>query len=210
MKLSELVALTSDLPCFQTSFLSAGRSLPQVRLQLDRWEKAGKVIKIAKGVYTLAPPYIKIKPAPFAISAVLRPASYISLQSALGLYGLIPEHVPSVTALTTGRPWEIHSPCGRFLFRHVKAPLFFGYKQQVMDGQPFFLATPEKALLDLLYMTADSANAAYIDALRLQNGHLLNPESLQATAEKMKNKKIDRAVALVKTFLHNHDEGFTL
>jgi predicted transcriptional regulator of viral defense system len=210
MNFEELVRLTSDLPCFQTSYLSAGTSLPQVRLQLDRWEKAGKVVKIAKSVYTLAPPFIKINPSPFAISSLLRPSSYISLHSALGFYGIIPEYVPATLAMTTGRPWQVQSPYGRFVFRHIKATLFFGYKQHEVDRQTCFLATPEKALLDLLYMTPGSATSSFIDSLRLQNCDQLSPEILCAFAEKMKSKKIDRAVALVLTFLNNHDEGVTL
>ncbi|MEI6647792.1 MAG: hypothetical protein WCP12_17280 [bacterium] len=210
MNFEELVRLTSDLPCFQTSYLSAGTSLSQVRLQLDRWEKAGKVVKIAKSVYTLAPPYIKISPSPFAISSLLRPSSYISLHSALGFYGIIPEYVPATLAMTTGRPWQVQSPYGRFVFRHIKDTLFFGYKQHLMDRQTCFLATPEKALLDLLYMTPGAASSSFIDSLRLQNCDQLRPEILCAFAEKMKSKKIDRAVALVLTFLNNHDEGVTL
>jgi len=132
--------------------LSAGNTLPQVRLQLDRWEKAEKVVRVTKSVYSLAPPYIKIRPTPFAISSILRPSSYISLQSALGFYGMIPEYVPSTVAITTGRPWQIQSPLGRFVFRHIKAPLFWGYTQLEVDDQSCFIATPEKALLDLLYI----------------------------------------------------------
>jgi len=210
MDLEDLVRLTSDLPCFQTSYLSAGTSLPQVRLQLDRWEKAGKVIKIAKSVYTLAPPYIKINPSPFAISSLLRPSSYISLQSALAFYGLIPEYVPATLALTTGRPWEIQSPCGRFVFRHIKPALFFGYTQHIVERQTCFLATPEKALLDLLYMTSNSATPSYIAELRIQNCSQLNSDKLTALAAQMKSKKIDRALPLVLTFLNNHDEGYTV
>lgn len=210
MNFDNLVSLTSDLPCFQTSYLSAGTSLPQVRLQLDRWEKAGKVIKIAKSVYTLAPPYIKITPSPFAISAVLRPSSYISLHSALAFYGLIPEYVPATLALTTGRPWQIQSPCGRFVFRHIKPAFFSGYKQHAVDRQTCFIATPEKALLDLLYMTSDSATSSFIESLRLQNCAQLNSKKLSAYAEQMKSKKIDRALALLLTFLNNHDEGYAL
>lgn len=210
MKLSDLVKLTSDLPCFHTSYLSAGTSLPQLRLQLDRWEKAGKVIKIAKSVYTLAPPYIKITPSPFAMSLMLRRASYISLHSALGYYGMIPEYVPNTIAMTTGRPWQVESPYGRFVFRHIKAPLFFGYQQHVIDRQVCFLATPEKALLDLFYMTPGSADPSFIDSLRLQNCHQLNPEILNASAEKMESRKVDRATKLILAFLKNHDEGYSV
>jgi predicted transcriptional regulator of viral defense system len=210
MKFGELVRLTSSIPCFQTSYLSAGNTLPQVRLQLDRWEKAGKVVKVTKSVYSLAPPYIKIRPTPFAISSILRPSSYISLQSALGFYGMIPEYVPSTVAITTGRPWQIQSPLGRFVFRHIKAPLFWGYKQLEVDDQICFIATPEKALLDLLYITPGSADPSFITSLRLQNYEQLNRTVLADYAEKMRSKKVDRAITFLLADLSNHDEGYEL
>jgi predicted transcriptional regulator of viral defense system len=210
MNFNELVRLTSTLPCFQTSYLSAGNSLSQVRLQLDRWEKAKKVIKITKSVYSLAPPYIKIRPTPFAISSILRPASYISLQSALGYYGVIPEYVPGTVAITTGRPWQIQSPLGRFIFRHIKTPLFWGYTQQVIDGQHCFIATPEKALLDLLYITPGSTDPSFITSLRLQNCDRLDSAVLCEYAKKMKSKKVERAITFLLADLNNKEEGYQL
>jgi len=51
--------------------------------QLSRWTNAGRLIQLRRGVYTLAPPYQKIKPHLFLIANRLLPASYVSLQSAL-------------------------------------------------------------------------------------------------------------------------------
>ncbi|MDA3926130.1 MAG: hypothetical protein PF904_15650 [Kiritimatiellae bacterium] len=209
MKFKELVTLTSNMPCFSTSFLGAGKSLPQVRLQLDRWEKKGKVMKVAKSIYSLSPPYLSVRPNPFAISSILRPSSYISLQTALSFYGLIPEYTPSITAITTGRPWQVQSASGRYVFRHIKDSLFWGYQQQTIDDQTYFIASPEKALLDLIYITAGADQPAFIESLRLQNLDKLNAYTLDTTAERMNSKKVFRAVNSISSMMNN-DEGFEL
>ncbi|MBF0198295.1 MAG: hypothetical protein HQL32_11315 [Planctomycetes bacterium] len=210
MKFKDLVASTNHLSCFRTSYLGAGNSLAQIRLQLDRWEKAGKVKKVTKGVYSLSPPYINAAPNVFSISSTLRSASYVSLQSALAYYGLIPEYVPNTLAITTGGPWQVISPFGSFFFRHIKDSLFWGYEQQTDQGQSFFVATPEKALLDLLYITAGSDNPAYVESLRLQNCDRLDIDVLHEYSERMKSKKVSRALVLAVKYIEENDEGYEL
>lgn len=210
MKFEDVVLATREQSCFRTSYLASGHSMAQVRLQLDRWEKAGKVTKITRGVYSLSSPYLSIVPNVFSMSSVLRPSSYVSLQSALSFYGLIPEHVASTVGVTTGRPWQVSSSFGRFVFRHIKTSLFFGYEQLSLKDQYFFMATPEKALLDLLYFTAGSDDPAYLESLRLQNVSQLNLEILQETADRMKSKKVDRGAKAVRSLLDECDEGYDL
>jgi predicted transcriptional regulator of viral defense system len=210
MKFEDVVLATKEQPCFRTSYLASGHPVAQVRLQLDRWEKAGKITKVTRGVYSLSSPYISMVPNSFAISSILRPASYVSLQSGLSFYGLIPEFVPGTMAVTVGRPWQVSSSLGRFAFRHIKASLFFGYEQQSLRDQYFFMATPEKALLDLLYFTSDSDSPAYIESLRLQNVNQLSLDVLHETAERMKSKKVDRGLKVVCSILDESDEEIEL
>ena len=89
---------------FRTGDILAGEKNPQdVRRQLDRWVKAGKITQLRREVYLLQKPYRTVSPHPFLTANLLRRASYISLQSALSHYGMIPEHVPVVTSVTGGR-----------------------------------------------------------------------------------------------------------
>jgi predicted transcriptional regulator of viral defense system len=155
MKWEELLRQVADEPVFRTGFLAgSGESLLALRLQLSRWVKTGKLLQLAKGLYALAEPYRKRTPHPFVLANAMKKASYVSLQSALGHFGMIPEHVPTVTSVTTRRPARVETPLGRFLFRHVKKSWFCGYQQvDLGSGQRAFVATPEKALLDLVYLT---------------------------------------------------------
>jgi predicted transcriptional regulator of viral defense system len=129
MEFARLVKIVGDEPAFGTGLLLAGDVDPDdVRKQLSRWTKAGKLCQLRRGLYTLAPPYQKVKPHPFVIANRLVPSSYVSCQSALAHYGLIPEYVPVTTSVTTARPARWDTPLGSFEFRHIKVDLLRGYR----------------------------------------------------------------------------------
>lgn len=194
MKYVDLLNRVAGMPCFTTRFLAAGGNLPQIRLQLSRWVKAGRLIKLHKGLYTLAEAYRKIKPEPFSIANRLQSASYVSLQSALAWYGLIPEFVPVVMGVTTGRPRLIETPMGRFDFRHINKSFFWGYQQiELTAGQTAFIARPEKAMLDLVYLTPGGDKEDFIEGLRVQNIEQIDKAVLREFSERSQSPKLKRA-----------------
>lgn len=198
MNYSELVHIVSELACFRTGFTASGRDLRQVRLQLSRWVADGRVVRLHKGVYTLALPYRKVQVEPFSIANTLKAASYVSLQSALAWHGLIPEFVPAITSVTAGRPQTIATPLGRYEFRHIKKSLFWGYRHVELSGkQEAFVALPEKALLDLLYLTPGSDAEEYVRQLRLQNFEKIDTGVLEDFARKTDSPKVIRAAGHV-------------
>jgi predicted transcriptional regulator of viral defense system len=202
MKFEELIKKTANLPYFSTRFLAAGQNLAQVRVQLDRWEKGGRIFRLGKGLYTIAEPYSKIKPDNFQIANKLRTHSYVSLQSALSWYGMIPEFVPIITSVTTGRPGSIENALGSFEYRHIGHKLFFGYQNvELSSGQWAFVARPEKALLDLIHLTAGGETKEYLEELRLQNSEKLNNDILDEYAERSKSLKLKRAVLNIKEII---------
>jgi len=199
MKWQDLLTTVNDTPVFPSSFLMAGhKSASGVRRQLDRWVKSGRIFQLRRGVYAVSPPYRTDGPHPFLVANHLRKPSYVSLQSALSHYGMIPEFVPATTSVTTGRPEELQTPLGRFLFRHVKKSLFFGYaKTEISQGPPVFLASPEKALLDLLYLTPGSDSPAYLEELRFEPTDHFDWQAFQKHAERIGGRKLNRTVKLI-------------
>jgi len=117
----------------------------------------------------------------------------VSLQSALAHYSLIPEVTYVTTSVSHGRPEKIETPLGVFEFRHLKRDLLFGYELQDLGGQSAFIATPEKALLDLIYLQPGGDAEAYLAELRLQNLDQLNPERLRVYAERFNMLKMHKA-----------------
>lgn len=199
MKWEELLRITREMPVFSSPFLLAGReSVNGVRRQLDRWVKSGRVVQLRRGVYAVSPPYRTESPHPFLVANHLRKPSYVSLQSALSHYGVIPESVPVTTSITMSRPEELQTPLGRFLFRHVKKSVFFGYSQtEISQGLPVFLALPEKALLDLLYLTPGSDSPAYLEELRFEPTDHFDWQAFQKHAERIGGRKLNRAVQFI-------------
>jgi predicted transcriptional regulator of viral defense system len=208
MKLEELLATVADEPVFRTGFLAAGgERLPSLRLQLTRWVKAGKVIQLTKGLYTLAEPYRKATPHPFVLANAMKKASYVSLQSALAYFEMIPEHVPTVTSVTTLRPERIETPLGLYVFRHIKKDWFHSYEPLDLGSrQRAFVAAPEKALLDLVYLTAGADNYDFLTELRLQNLGKLDPNRLVQLAAMSKSPKLRRAGRLIVQFIAQEAE----
>lgn len=199
MKFEELLHIVENEPVFETGLLLSGDVDPlDVRKQLSRWTASGKIYQLRRGLYTLAEPYQKSIPHPFLIANLLQPGSYVSLQSALAHYGLIPEYVPVTTSVTTTRPGTYDNPLGHFLFRHVQISWFRGYRQTDLgNDQQAFVAAPEKALLDLLYLEPDGDKEAYLRSLRLQNMKQLDSRRLRQLAADAGKLKLNRAVKMI-------------
>jgi predicted transcriptional regulator of viral defense system len=195
MEFNSLLSLIGNEPVFESSLLLSGNVDPKgIRLQLTRWVKSGKIYQLRRGVYCVAPPYQKVRPHPFVVANHLQQASYVSMQSALSHYGLIPEIVNTTTSISTGRPERVETPLGVFEFRHVKTQLLFGYRMIDLGGQEALVATPEKALLDLIYLQPGGETPAYLKELRLQNIGRLDLELLRKQAAKFDTSKMRLAV----------------
>jgi len=207
MKFGDLLEVAPPNGVFRTGQILAGQTSPaHVRRQLGRWVKSERVIRLRRGVYLLADLYSKTPAHPFAAANALKKASYVSLQSALAHHGMIPEYVPVTTSITTGRPEELSTPIGRFQFRHVRVPLFFGFTEmEIARDQMALLARPEKALVDLLYLTPHSDRVEYLRELRLEKPRGLDLEGLHAVVERCRSAKIERAVARLLELWENQD-----
>ena len=196
MKWELLLKTVGDEPVFTSSLLMAGKQhRSDIQLQLARWGKAAKIIQLRRGLYLLANPYRKVEPHPFIIANSIKNASYVSLQSALSFHGMIPENVPVVTSVTTARPETINTAEGTFIFKHIKKSLFNGYfRREAVDRQSFFIATPEKSLLDLIYLTPGGHKLEYLRELRLQNFDRLDLKVLKQSAKGSGILKLQLAV----------------
>ena len=192
MKFQELVEMLGDEPVFEPGLLFAGEMKPaDLRRQLSRWTKAGKLYQLRRGLYALAPPFQKMKPHPFLVANRLVRSSYVTSQSALAFYGMIPEYVAMVTSVTTLRPGEWKTPLGTFRFQHIQPALFFGYRRTELGlGQEAFVATPEKALVDVIYLQPGADSLEYLRELRLQQLEQLNTSELLRIVDLIQRPKL--------------------
>ena len=195
MKFEDLLAVVADDPLFETGLLLAGDVDPaNIHRQLSRWVRAGRLHQLRRGLYAVAPPFQKVRPHPFLVANRLMPGSCVSLQSALGHYSLIPESVPVTTSVTAGRPGRWDTPLGTYDFRHLQPELLMGFRRMALaGGMEALLATPEKALLDLVYLEPDADSPEYLAELRLQNMDQFDLAELRRLAEATGKPKLRRA-----------------
>ena len=111
---------------------------------------SGELIRIKKGLYI--PGGSGAFPIhPFVLSGLVYGPSYISKESALASYGLIPERVNETTCMTTKRTKIFETPAGRFSYQPIHARSFsIGVKIEEVESGSYFIASPEKALCDQL------------------------------------------------------------
>jgi predicted transcriptional regulator of viral defense system len=212
MEFKELVDIVGEEPVFETGLLLSGDVNPrEIRRQLSRWKHAGKIYQLRRSLYCLAPPFQKVNPHPFLVANRLVPASYVSLQSALAFYGMIPEYAPVTTSITTGRPAHWETPLGIYDFRRIQVDLFDGYHLvDLGEKQQSFVATPEKALLDLIYLESGSDSLDFLVELRLGNLNRLDWELFERLARKIEKPKLLRAITTIRELARLEGEFETL
>ncbi len=174
MKFDDLIGEFSERPFFELGDVRqiASNSERVLKNQLSRWVKQGKLLRLRREKYLLGSDYRKFTPSTYFIANYLYRPSYVSIASALQYYDLIPEAVAEVQSVTPrhGREWG--TDLGRFEYRSIKQDRFWGYREEVLDQFPgqnrFFIAKPEKAILDLMYFGNGEWTEERINEMRFQ------------------------------------------
>lgn len=124
--------------------------------QLNRWQKRKLLVPLKRGVYLLNPTDRKIQPSHEFLANQLYGPSYVSLEYALNYYDLIPEAVYTMTSVTTKKTARFQNGEGLFIYRHIRPQAFRGFRAvKDMAGLNFFIAEPEKAIVDFLYLNLE-------------------------------------------------------
>lgn len=116
--------------------------------------RSGEIIRVKKGLYIFGPQQRRSLVSLEVLANQIYGPSYVSLEYALAFYGLIPEFVVEVTSVTTKRQKKYETPIGRFSYIPIPVALFStGFTLlQITDYSSALIATPEKAVADLLYL----------------------------------------------------------
>lgn len=118
-------------------------------------EQSGLLIRLKRGLFVVAPMVHSQPLSKELIANHIYGPSYISLQTALSFYGLIPERVHTVCSMTTKRSSSFINPLGNFDYISVPAAYFaIGIRQEIVNNNyAYLIATPEKALCDMIVET---------------------------------------------------------
>ncbi|OGO75639.1 MAG: hypothetical protein A3K41_09280 [Chloroflexi bacterium RIFOXYD12_FULL_57_15] len=135
---------------------ASGVDLPgHARVQVYRWAKAGHLLTLKRGVYMTRRFYEQhsrdylFSPA---VSAILLPLSYLSLEFVLQKHNLLTEATYPITCITTKNTRRIVNPIGAFWYRHLRADLYCGFTITDYFGIRIAQASLAKALFDYLYL----------------------------------------------------------
>jgi predicted transcriptional regulator of viral defense system len=202
VKHQDLLQLAGDFPVVESAALrTLGEDPKSIGVQLSRWVASGKLVQLRRGVYLL-PEKLRRNRAPLeTIANLLVAPSYVSLERGLSIHEMIPEAVPLVQSVTTGRPGRFVTPVATFEYRHVKTAWFFGYREMEIGQGRALVATPEKALLDLLYLSSGEMTTARLEQYRLQDLEKLDLVELAAMAGKAASPRLLRAVKRLQGLL---------
>jgi predicted transcriptional regulator of viral defense system len=136
------------------------------RRRLSDWQDKGYIRKVIKGFYVFVDLVLE-ENVLFEIANRIYKPSYVSLESALAHYQLIPESIFGVTSVSTRRTYRFASGLAEFRFRTVKPELFFGYDLMSARGKRVKIARPEKAILDFLYLNPRYRTGRDFESLRI-------------------------------------------
>lgn len=178
------------------------------RIQLDRWEKRGYTKKIKRGFYCFADQEVNQNLLFHTANKIYTP-SYISLETAMKHYGLIPEEIFQITSVGTKKATVFETPIGNFSYRHIKPGLYWGYRLVDFGRQKLLLAEPEKAILDYLYVNPRLKTANDFEGMRMNVDEFKEQVSLEKFQKYVKvfnNKRLAKRVSVFLTAIrHDND-----
>jgi predicted transcriptional regulator of viral defense system len=136
--------------------ISGGESSDQAgRNLLHRWVKAGQLVQLKNGVYMTRRFYEQHRGDYLfsaAVSAILIPQSYLSLEFILQRHNILTEVTYPITCITLKVTRRIVNEIGTYWYRNIRPDLYRGFTISDYFGIRVAQATPGKALFDYLYL----------------------------------------------------------
>ena len=125
------------------------------RNKVSALEKRGNIIRLKKGLYVISEKISRTPVSRELIANHLYGSSYLSLETVLSYYGMIPERVFAIRSMTTKRAKTFETPFGTFDYTTVSTDYFsIGIRQEIVENQyAFLIATPTKAVCDMIVAT---------------------------------------------------------
>lgn len=144
-------------------------------------ERDKQIIRLKRGLYVCNPEMTGQILSTELIANHLYAPSYVSMSSALRYYGLIPEAVYTKQSMTLKHSKNFDTPLGRFEYTHISKKAFsVGLTSIRKDEYAFVMATPEKALCDLI------ANSPKVNLRYLKDAEIYLEEDIRMEWEDFK------------------------
>ncbi|MFH1822903.1 MAG: hypothetical protein ABH830_04350 [Patescibacteria group bacterium] len=164
---------------------------------ISRSLKCKDIFQLKKGLYIPADFYFKNKDNTsylFFLANIIRKPSYVSSWTALQYYNLVTEAIHTIISVTPKVTRNQKTKIGAFSYQSIKEDLFSGFSLE-KDKFEFFIATPAKALFDLLYF-----KTRQFRGLKFKDIHLLIKE-LRIDIEEMDKAELEKFYLMIKDYL---------
>ncbi len=193
MKFREFESIIKNLPTFNLN--DVRKVAPDFhRQQLTYWQETG-YIKPFVGGYYLLKDRKRNEFDLFVLANKVYEPSYISLESALSYYKIIPETVFGVTSICTRKTNRFDTEWGRLTYRSVKPQLMIGYEVITVEkNKKFKIASLEKTILDYLYLNVQIQSIEDFEELRwnrIEIRNLIDPLKFEKYMRIFENKSLE-------------------
>ena len=194
-----------NIPVSTSAIASLFTNIEAGNQKVRSLEAAHKIIRLKKGLYVVAPNVSRVALSTELIANHLYAPSYVSMQTALRYYGLIPEAVYTTQSMTLKHSRSFDTPVGRFEYKNMSREAFsIGITSINMQSYAFLMATPEKALCDLI-ANSPKVNLRYLKDVE----NYLNEEAV-GNAWKKSGVNRDEIFLVSKVWPSNYGDGQTM
>ena len=169
------------------------------RRRLCEWQEKGYIRKVIKGYYIFSDLALEERYL-FEIANRIYSPSYVSFEMALSYYGLIPESVYGITCASTLKTARFKTPIGDFSYQTIRPKLYFGFELIREGGRLCKLASPEKAILDFLYLRPGISEADDFAGLRIDRRvfrRVIDREKMNTYARAFSRKSLAKRLRLL-------------
>lgn len=130
-----------------------------IKNNLNRWVSRGYFARLKRDLYEFAEEDEELKIPDLYVANRLYEPSYVSLETALSIYSIIPDVAAGVTSVTTLPTRAFKNKYGQFFYRTCQKKAFTGYSLMLYEGVKVYIADKEKTVVDFLYYRLRSGHA---------------------------------------------------
>ncbi len=183
MRNSEIIESYAGQPITHQMLLSLLKDYKRPNDKISELLKEGELLPVKRGLYVMGAKSNGARPESFLTANHIYGPSYVSLDSALSYYGLIPERVYEISSMTTKATRKFKTPIGVYAYYNLPLPYYtFGITSlQLNENQYAMVALPEKALFDkvlttkgVLFRSTKQVMQYLIENLRMDESSLSN------------------------------------
>lgn len=152
--MKDVLDIVGNVPVTKETIASLYPDVSGSNQKVSSLEHSGKLLRLKRGLYIVNPAWSGKRINKELVANHLYSPSYVSMHTALRWYGLIPEQVHLVQSMTLKHSRVFENSLGRFNYIGVGRDYFpIGLRQEETEGTTFIIASPEKALCDLICYT---------------------------------------------------------